>query len=291
MRRVLGSLVFSFFLAMPLYGQGTGLKVFISVDMEGVTSVTNSPAEMSRTGQDYGMFRRLMTQEASAAVEGALAAGATEVVVRDAHGTARNILPELLHPGAKLLRDWSGGPGGMMEGIDGSFDAVVFIGYHAKAGTPNALLEHTSSGNVLDFAINGISMPEAGYNGLIAGYFGVPVVLVAGDSAICHQARELFGEVETVAVKKGIGAAALSVHPEVAQEMIRDGVQRALEDLDRFRPYILDAPYTLTLSLKTETSVYNGSFFPGARRTGDWEITYTANDLMQIMYAFSVINR
>ena len=179
----------------------------------------------------------------------------------------------------------------MMEGIDPSYDAVIFVGYHARAGTPNALLEHTSSGNVLDFAINGISLPEAGYNALIAGLYDVPVVLVAGDSAICAQARDLFGEVETVAVKTGIGAAAFSVHPDVGQEMIRSSVREALSDLRRFRPYRMEAPYTLRLRLKTEESVYNGSFFPGARRTGDWEITYMSNDFMQIMYAFKVINR
>ncbi len=288
--KALTALLLLLVLATPLGGQEDGLKVFISVDMEGITGVVNWE-DVSRDGKDYDYFRRLMSLEANAAVEGALAAGATEVTVRDAHGSARNILPDLLHPRAKLIRDWSGGPHGMMEGIDGSYDAVIFIGYHARAGTPNALLEHTSSGNVLDFAINGISLPEAGYNALIAGVYGVPVVLVAGDSAICAQARDLFGEVETVAVKTGIGAAAFNVHPDVAQDMIRSGVQHALSDISRFRPYRLDAPYTLRLRMKNETSVYNGAFFPGARRTGDWEITYMSNDFMQIMYAFKVINR
>lgn len=288
--RALFTLLLLVVLATPLLGQEDGLKVFISVDMEGITGVVNWE-DVSRDGKDYDYFRRLMSLEANAAVEGALAAGATEVTVRDAHGSARNILPDLLHPRAKLIRDWSGGPHGMMEGIDGSYDAVIFIGYHARAGTPNALLEHTSSGNVLDFAINGISLPEAGYNALIAGVYGVPVVLVAGDSAICAQARDLFGEVETVAVKTGIGAAAFNVHPDVGQEMIRSGVQHALSDISHFRPYRMDAPYTLRLRMKNETSVYNGAFFPGARRTGDWEITYMSNDFMQIMYAFKVINR
>ena len=277
-------------LATPLWGQDRGLKVFISVDMEGITGVVNWE-DVSRDGKDYGYFRRLMSLEANAAVEGALDAGATEITVRDSHGSARNILPDLLHTRAKLIRDWSGGPLGMMEGIDDSYDAVIFVGYHARAGTPNALLEHTSTGNVQDFAINGVSLPEAGYNALIAGVYDVPVVLVAGDSAICAQARDLFGEVETVAVKSGIGAAAFNVHPDVGQEMIRSGVREALSDVRRFRAYRMEAPYTLTLRLKTEESLYNGSFFPGARRTGDWELTYMSNDLMQVMYAFNVIKR
>ncbi len=269
---------------------GDGLKVFISVDMEGITGVVNWE-DVSRTGKDYDYFRRIMTEEASAAVEGALAAGATEIVVRDSHGSARNILPGLLNKNARLIRDWSRGPKGMMEGIDESFDAVIFIGYHAKAGTPDALLEHTSSGNVTDFSINGTSMPEAGYNALIAGQYDVPVVFAAGDKALTEQVRALLGEVETVAVKEGIGGAALNLHPEVSQERIRAGVERALRNLSRYKPLKWSPPYTLVLKLKDEEAVYNGSFFPGARRTGDWELTYTSDDFLDIMYAFGAMRR
>ena len=147
-----------------------------------------------------------MTKEANAAIEGALEAGATEILVRDSHGSARNILPEMLNKNAKLLRDWSGGFKSMMEGIDNTYDAVIFVGYHAKAGTPNALLEHTmSSKNITDVSINEISLPEAGINALIAGYYNVPVAFLSGDLPICEQVKELFGEIETVAVKEGIG--------------------------------------------------------------------------------------
>jgi len=271
----------------PVFGQTRqNLKVFISVDMEGIAGVVIS-AECSRTGEDYSLFRRIMTDEASAAVEGALAAGATEIVVRDSHGSARNILPDRLNKNAKLLRSWSGGPMSMMEGIDETFDAIIFIGYHAKAGTPDAIIEHTMTGNVTDISINGVSLPEAGINGLIAGMFNVPVVFAAGDKVLCEQAKGLFGEVETAAVKEGIGAASLGVHPEVAQEMIRAGVEKALRNLDKYKPYKLRSPYTMVLKLKREESVYNGSFYPGARRTGDWELTYSSNNLMDVILAFS----
>jgi len=270
--------------------QRQGLKVFISVDMEGISGVVNWE-DVSRTGKDYDLFRRIMTQETNAAIEGALAAGATDILVRDSHGSARNILPDLLNENARLIRDWSGGPKGMMEGIDESFDAVVFIGYHAKAGTPDALLKHTSSGSVTDFSINGISMPEAGYNALIAAHYGVPVVFLAGDKAICEQGKALFGELETVAVKEGIGTATVGLHPEVAHQRIRGGVERALSNLGRYRPYELDKPYTLVLKLKDEETVYSGSFYPGARRTGDWELTYTADNILAVMTAFSMMRR
>lgn len=262
-----------------------GLKVFISVDMEGITGVVNWE-EVSRDGKDYDYFRRIMAKETNAAIEGALAAGATDILVRDSHGSARNILPDLLNKNAKLLRDWSGGFMSMMEGIDKSFDAVVFIGYHAKAGTPNALLEHTMTGNVLDISINGVSLPEAGVNALIAGYYDIPVVFVSGDMAICEQAKKLFGEVKTIPVKKGIGNAALNLHPDVAREKIKEGVKNALLNLKKFEPYKLSPPYKMVLKLKREELVNEKSYYPGAKRTGDWELTFESNDLMEVMKAF-----
>lgn len=267
-----------------------GLKVFISVDMEGVTGVVNVD-DASRGGKDYDYFRQTMTREANAAIEGALAAGATEIVVRDSHGSALNLLPEMLNRNSKLLRDWSEGPLVMMEGIDSSYDAAVYVGYHARAGTPNGVLDHTSSGNVTNVTVNGISMPETGYNALMAGHYDVPVVFVAGDQAVCDQAKELLGNVETVAVKEGIGAAALNLHPEVAREQIREGVERALRNLDDYKPYKLRAPYTLVLTLKTEQNIYRGSLFPGAKRTGDWELTYVGDDILDIMNAYRGMRR
>ena len=282
-------------LAVPLHtpagAQRTpGPKVFISVDMEGIAGLVNVD-EASRTGSDFGYFRRLMSLEANAAVLGAFDAGASEVVVRDSHGSARNILPDLLDPRARLIRDWSGGPKGMMEGIDDSFDAVVFVGYHAGAGTADAILDHTSTGNVVDFAINGRSLPEAGYNALIAAKYGVPVVFVAGDQAVCDQVKELLGDLPSVATKRGIGEAAESLHPEAAQARIREGVAQAVRARGSFKPFAMSPPYTLVLRLETEASVYAGSFFPGARRTGPWELTFTSDDILQVMYAFNVMKR
>ena len=164
-------LVLALALTGTAFGQSDGgLKVFISVDMEGVTGVVNVD-DARRSGKDYDYFRQTMTREANAAIEGALAAGATEIIVRDSHGSALNLLPEMLHRSAKLIRDWSDGPMSMMEGIDASYDAAIYVGYHAKAGTPNGVLDHTSSGDVMDISVNGVSMPETGYNALMAGYY------------------------------------------------------------------------------------------------------------------------
>ncbi len=262
-----------------------GLKVFISVDMEGVCGVV-SWDDVTVGGTDYGLFRKLMTQETNAAIEGALAAGATEIVVRDGHDTGRNILPDLLRPEARLLRDWSYGPLSMMEGIDRTFDAVVFIGYHARASTPNAVLKHTMTTKLLDVIINGKKMPEAGINGLMAGYFGVPVVLVSGDQAIAAQAKELFGDIETAVVKEAIATAALNLHPAKAQELIKQKTTAALKRLKDFKPYKLAPPYTLDVSFADEAGAQKASWIPGAVRKDEHTVSFTAGDVMDLMKLF-----
>lgn len=266
-----------------------GLKIFISVDMEGITGVVNWE-DVSRDGKDYEYFRQIMTKETNAAIEGALEAGANEIIVRDSHGSARNILPEMLHKSSKLIRDWSGGFMSMMEGVDKSFDAVFFIGYHAKAGTQNAILEHTmSSKNIIDVSINNVSLPEAGINALIAGHYDVPVVFVSGEKALCNQAKVLFGEVKTVAVKEGLGNAALNLHPEVSRERIRKGAKNALLNLNKYKPYKLNSPYKLVIKYKNEEIINEKSLQPGVTRTGDLELTYKSDDLLDIMRAFRMM--
>src|ERR1051325_5632358 len=204
MRAIVSSLAIAAALAPARAQTAKPLKVFISIDMEGLAGVVSGD-DVNSTKPDYGHFRTIMAGEANAAVDGAFRAGATEVVVRDGHGDKRNLLPSDLDPRAKLLRGQATGPKNMMEGIDSSFAAVVFVGYHAKAGTPSAILEHTPTGNVVDISINGVSLPEGGYNALVAGLYNVPVVFAAGDRALVDQIRGLLGPVVGVAVKQEIG--------------------------------------------------------------------------------------
>jgi D-amino peptidase len=261
--------------------QSDGLKVFISVDMEGVAGVVSS-LECSSRGPDYEKVRRLMTLETNAAVEGALAAGASEVLVRDGHGAKTNILPHLLHPGAKLMRGVTDRPENMMLGLDESFDAVVFIGYHAKAGTEQGIISHTSSGNVIDLSVNGVSLPEAGYNALIAGLYDVPVVLLAGDNWICAQVQELFGEIATVETKVGFKSAALCKHSDQVCREIREEAEEALRNLARYTPYRMTPPYTMILKVKKERDPY-----PGAEKKAPGEFHYTSEDFLAVMDAFN----
>jgi len=272
--------------ALAAYGQQPAkkLKVFISVDMEGVSGLIHWD-ETSEGGADYPLFRKLMTEETNAAIAGALEAGATEIVVRDSHGSARNILPDLLRPEARLIREWNG-PLSMMEGIDKTFDAVVFVGYHARAGTPDAVLKHTMSLALYDVILNGVRMPEGAWNAAIAGYFDVPVVFLSGDSAICRQIKEIAGSIETVAVKDGMGPAASMVHPTVARQMIQKGVAAALKNLKAYKPYKPSPPYKLEIVFSDENQARRASYIPGADRTGERSVAFTSADLMDIVKYF-----
>ena len=287
------SILAAFLLVTALAAAGQSpaktLKVFISVDMEGVTGLIHWD-ETGPDGPDYGPFRKLMTEEANAAIAGALDAGAAEIVVRDAHGSARNILPDLLRPEARLIREWNS-PLSMMEGIDRTFDAVVFVGNHARAGTPDAVLKHTMSLTLFDLILNGVRMPEAAWNAAIAGHFDVPVVFLSGDSAICGQIREIIGPIETVAVKDAMGPAASMLHPTKSQEMIRKGVAAALRNLKAYKPYKPASPYKLEIVFTDENLARRAALVPGIERTGERSVAFTSGDFLEIVKYFSLARR
>jgi D-amino peptidase len=286
-RAVVAVAVFGCVAAQPAAAQARPqarpLKVFISVDMEGLAGAVGA-SDVSPTGPDYGHFRAIMAAETNAAIEGAFRAGATDVLVRDSHGNKTNLLPGDLDARARLLRGASTGPKNMMEGIDSSFAAVVFIGYHAKAGTPGAIMEHTSNGNVIDFSINGVSLPEGGYNALVAGLYGVPVVFVAGDRAVVAQIRGLVGPIAGVAVKEEIADASLGMSPRQAQDEIRRTVEQAIRSRAGAKPYTLTGPYTMTLQVRQERPLY-----AGARRVRDGEFTFSSASLLEILNAFNAM--
>jgi len=286
MKKIIGLIVLMLFLS-SLGLAANGLKVFISVDMEGVCGVIHWE-DVSRSGKDYDLFRRLMTEETNAAIEGALAAGATAILVRDSHGSGRNILPDLLREEAELIRDWSGGPLSMMDGIDKSFDAVIFVGYHARANTPDATLDHTMSGSLYEVLLNGKHMPEAGINAFIAGNFGVPVAMVAGDLAICTQAKELFGDVVTAPVKEGIGNAARMLHPKKACALIKEKTIEALKRVKDFKPFTVTPPYVMEITCKDESRANEVSWIPGAKRISPTKVSFTSGDFMEILRFFSL---
>lgn len=203
------------------------MKVFISADIEGISGVV-SKAHTSSAGYDYQRARMLMTEEVNAAIKGACEAGAEEILVNDSHGSMTNIVIEALHPRARLI---SGTPKkhGMMEGIDSSYDAAIMIGYHGRMNS-EGVLSHTNHGGVVsNISINGRDSGEFYINASIAGFFGVPVVLVSGDNVLSQEVKDVNSEIETVVVKTSHGRyAAECIAPQAVRNMITERVKEAL---------------------------------------------------------------
>ncbi len=259
-----------------------GLKVFISVDMEGIAGVAASD-QVRADGRDYHMARMWTTQETNAAIKGALDAGATEIVVNDSHGSMRNIIADELNPAARLITG-SPKPLGMMQGIDDTFDAAIFIGYHARAGTIDGVLDHTYSGAaVYALRINDLEVGESELNAMIAGEFGVPVVMIAGDKAVCEQVTDILGHnIITVPVKEGIGRyAANTLVPSEAQKLIREQVRIALEKRGEIEPYLLLRPYTFEIDFLYSYQAAAAELIPGVERITPRTVVYTQEEFIE----------
>ena len=188
-----------------------GKKVYVSVDLEGISGI-NGDDQTTASGAEYGRARKLMAEDANAAIRGAFEGGATDVLVNDSHGGQRNLLPEDLDPRARLISH-SFKRHGMMEGLDETFDAVIFVGYHGKADSPRGVFAHTGSGVVKDVRINGQSVGEGGMNAILAAWHGVPVVLVTGDDVAVEQQKDTVPGVRGVSVKRAINVRAVELRP------------------------------------------------------------------------------
>lgn len=233
--------------------QQPGLKLYISVDMEGIGGVVNPADACVEPDPDCEMFRRAMTAEVNAAIESALQAGFNEILLEEHHGARgfRNILLGELNPRAKLLRGWPR-PRGGVSGLDSSFAAAMFIGYHAREGTPKAVLAHTFLDfAVADFRINGRSIGEGEFNAIVAGALGVPVIMVAGDDGVVKQLRDFLGDVEGAVVKEAVSrTATVAVPPAVSAARVKEAAARALGRRSQFRPVRLEVPYRAEFTFK-----------------------------------------
>ena len=269
------------------------MRVYISVDMEGVAGVVHedqtNPTD-PRCAPEYARFRRLMTAEANAAIQGAADAGASRILVNDSHWTMRNLLAEELHEAAELL---SGGPKprSMMEGIDGGYDAALCIGYHARAGTRAAILDHTYTDRLIDVRLNGRSVGELGLNAALAGVFDVPVVLVSGDAALATEAHDLLGdEVATVIVKEAVGRhAARSLAPAVACRRIREAAAKALKRKGA-KPFTVEAPITLEADFSKTVEADMAELVPGSLRTSGRTVAFTHHDYTEVFRAWRAMH-
>jgi D-amino peptidase len=225
--------------------------VYISTDFEGVAGIVDWDQIMVGS-HDYELGRRLLLGELNAAIEGAIEAGATEFVVNDSHSTMRNLPPDLVGGHATLISG-KHKPLYMMEGLDATFDAIFFLGYHGSVGASQAILSHTYNPRAIwEVRINDQIVGESALNALVAAHYGVPVVLVTGDQVTAREARALSAEVETVEVKRSVSrTAAESLHPEAARQSIRQGARRAIARADDIPPPVFGPDMRIEVTFLT----------------------------------------
>ena len=258
------------------------MKILLAADMEGISGVV-SWDHVDPSHSEYSRFRRIMTGDVNAAIQGAFEGGATELVVADGHNLAGNILIEELDPRARL-NSGTGSPFSMVQGIGKDIQGVFFIGYHARAGTQSAILDHTwSSRSVMNVWLNGKLVGETGLNSAVCGHFGAPVLLLTGDQAVCAEAVELLGPIETVQVKQATGRfSAECLPPQVSQAKIRAAAVRAVQRLasgQAVQPFRLPEPVTVTIQYPNSEMADSASRLPGASRLDARRIEFTAPDM------------
>ncbi|MDY7040614.1 MAG: M55 family metallopeptidase [Chloroflexota bacterium] len=258
------------------------MKVYISADIEGITGATHWD-EAEKKKSDYGEFQEQMTAEVVAACEGALNAGATEIWVKDAHDTGRNIVASELPEEVRLVRGWSGHPFSMVQELDETFHATVMIGYHSRAGSDTNPLAHTLSGGVAHIKINDRYASEFLLHAYASALMGVPVVFVSGDEGLCREVTSLNSNIATNAVMQGVGNSTVSIHPHLAVARTREGVEEALrDDVSRCR-IPLPERFSVEIRYKDHTKAYQYSFFPGATLKEPYTIRFESGDYFEVL--------
>jgi len=267
------------------------MKVYISADLEGVNGVVHSD-HLFPSAPGFEQARKWMVQEVNAAIEGALQGGAKEIVVNDSHCQMINLKLHKLHPQATLV---SGNqkPMSMMQSLDSSFDAVCFIGYHAKSGTEGALHDHTfTSALIHDVFVNDLSVGEFGLNVGVAAYYGVPVVLVTGDQAVIDEARTLIDSIESVAVKQAVCRRAAHCFPFAKTlEDITLMAKRAIEHLNPKSVCEFKEPYDLRVEFQKSEFADLATGIPGVERQTGYSVTYNTNDYIELYQVFLTMLR
>jgi D-amino peptidase len=260
----------------------TPLKVYISVDMEGIAGVVTAD-QLGPEGFEYERFRRFMTDEALAAVRAVTAAGATEVVVSDSHGNGESLLLESFPREVRVVRSWPR-HGGMMAGLDASFAAALFIGYHASTTSLHGVRAHTiSSAHFTRLALNGKPVTEAAFNAAYAGEVGVPVIFASGDDAAIAEIRATLGELEAVVTKTALGFhAAETLTPAEACERISAGVTQAMNARGTRRPYRITHPVQLDLSFKNYAPVEMLGYLRTVERVDSHTIRFSGRDMAEV---------
>jgi D-amino peptidase len=274
--------------ASPAVGQSVR-KIFISADMEGVTGVVTGD-QLGPGNFEYERFRKFMTEEVLAVITAARTAGVREFLVADSHGNGENLLLELLPADVQVVRSWPR-PLGMMQGIDSTFDAAVFLGYHAGTTNPRGVRAHTfSSARLTDVRLNGRSVPEGGVNAAIAGSFGVPVILVTGDDAAVEEVRAVVGPIEGAVVKWNYGFhSARTLTPEAGRALIEQRTTAALR-APRPRPFALPGPVTVDVTFKHYQPSQVLALLPFVERPDAHTVRYVGADILAVSRFLQFVN-
>jgi D-amino peptidase len=264
------------------------MKVYISVDIEGVAGITHWD-EAEKNHPDYAEFREIMTREAIAAVDGARAAGATGIWMKDAHDSGRNLITTLLPADVTLIRDWSGHPYSMIQELDESFDALVMIGYHAAVGAETNSLAHTLNTRTHMITLNGEPVSEFKLFALAAASLGVPTAFVSGDLGLMQEVERANSTIERLAVKRGQGQSTVSMTPAGAQAAIRAGVEQALRG--KLRNCLLKLPkrFVMDVTYCSPVLAYEKSFYPGCEYVGDRTNRVEAATIFDVLRALRFI--
>lgn len=264
------------------------MKVYISADIEGITGVAHWD-ETNRTKGDYPYFAQQMTSEVRAACIGANEGGAKEILIKDAHGSARNISILDLPENVKIIRGWSRHPFLMMQELDSSFDAAMMVGYHSYSGSGDNPLAHTLDDTIAFIKINDIYASEFLINAYTAALCDVPVVFVSGDEGLCSHIKQINENITTLAVKKGSGSSTTSIHPELTAKLTVEKVQSALKgDLSKCK-LTLPKDFKVEISYVNHYNAYKASFYPGMKQISPTNVVYETNDYFQVLCALSFV--
>jgi len=267
------------------------MKFFISADMEGITGVA-TVQQISSSGE-YQRFRKLMTDDVNAAIEGAFNGGATEIVVADGHGNMSNIIIEALDERAKLI---SGNNRVMcqLEGLDDSFSGIMFVGHHGREGASDSVLNHTLAGIcVNEVKINGQVVGETEMNSIVAGSMGVPAIFISGDDYYAAEVKETLPEVEAAIVKRAIDRfSAELIHPNITQKEIREKAEAAVKKAKSIKPMVLEGPITFQMQFKGSQQAKMTTTIPLVEQIDPTTVRFTCDNAIsayKLMWACIII--
>lgn len=261
------------------------MKIFISADIEGINGIQKW-SETEPGNNDYEYFRKQMNEEVSAACVGAIKAGVTEILVKDAHDTACNLLLNRLPTCVQLHRGWQGSLCSMMAGLDESFDAVLFVGYHSPSRSDGNSLSHTMNTHLFHIKINDVIASEFYINALYASYLNVPIAFLSGDDALTKNVKALNEHIATVATKTGVHGACISKHPLVTNKEIENEVYNVLSNSLENNKLILPRHFDIEIQYKNHIDAYNASFYPGCKLLGTDKVLFSHDDYYEVLRMF-----